>query len=110
MTIRLLAIAMVTAIIFIVPVIVYGIFSKFGLAQIPGGSPAAFLTGVIISKIGTAFAFVLFFALAPAELGANWLLYAFIWWVMFAFGEVGQAIGPDYPWSEAIAGIISEAV
>jgi hypothetical protein len=109
-TIKLIAIGLVTAIIFIVPVVVYGAFSHFGLAQIPGGSPAPFLVGVLVSKIGTAIAFVLFFALAPTELGRSWMLYALIWWVMFALGEIGQVIGPDYPLSEAFAGIISEAV
>jgi len=29
---------------------------------------------------------------------------------MFVIGEVGQAIGPNYTWKEAIAGIISETV
>ncbi len=110
MAIKLFAIGLVTAIIFIVPVVVYGAFSQFGLAQIPGGAPASFLAGVLVSKIGTAIAFVLFFILAPTELGRNWMLYALIWWVMYAIGEIGQAIGPDYPLSEAAAGIISEAI
>ena len=29
---------------------------------------------------------------------------------MFIIGEIGQAIGPKYSWTEAIAGIISETV
>ena len=110
MAMKLLAISMVTAIIFIVPIIVYGAFSQFGLAQIPGNSPGAFLAGVFVSKIGTAIAFVLLFSLAPAGPARDWFLYGSIWWIMFAFGEVGQAMGPDYPWSEALAGMISEAI
>ena len=110
MVINLLAIGLVAVVIFIVPIVIYGTFSQFGLAQIPGGAPASFLAGVLVSKIGTAIAFVLFFTLAPTELGQNWVLYALIWWLMYAIGEIGQAIGPDYPLSEAIAGIISEAV
>ncbi len=105
-----IAIGLVTAIIFIVPIVVYGLFSRMGMAQMPGDSPEAFLAGVLVSKIGTAIAFVLLFTLAPTELGQNWLLYALIWWVMYAFGEIGQAIGPNYPISDAIAGVISEAM
>jgi hypothetical protein len=29
---------------------------------------------------------------------------------MFILGEIGQAIGPNYSWKEAILGIISEIV
>jgi hypothetical protein len=107
---RTIAVGLVTAIIFIVPIVVYGLFSKMGLAEMPGDSAAAFLGGVLVSKIGVAIAFVAFFTLSPDELGRNWLLYALIWWVMYLFGEIGQAIGPNYPKSEAVAGIISEAI
>ena len=110
MALRLLAIGLVTGLLFIVPVFVYGAFSYFGMAEIPGGSPASFLTGVLVSKIGTAIAFVLLFGLTRSETGQNWLLYALIWWIMYVFGEIGQALGPDYPLSEAVAGIISEAI
>ena len=67
-----------------------------------------FLLSIFVSKIGTAIAFVLIFYFVLDIFGDNWLLYAFIWWVMFFIGEIGQAIGPDYSWKEAIAGIISE--
>lgn len=106
----LLAIGLVTAVIFIVPVLVYGAFSAVGLAQLQGDAPLAFLIGVLVSKIGTAAAFVLFFRLTPTELGQRWVLYAAIWWVMYAFGEIGQAIGPNYGAGEAAAGILSEAL
>jgi hypothetical protein len=29
---------------------------------------------------------------------------------MFALGELGQAITPDYSWQEAAAGLISETI
>jgi hypothetical protein len=29
---------------------------------------------------------------------------------MFVVGEIGQTIGPDYNWKEAIAGMISETI
>lgn len=100
----------VLAIIFIVPVAVYGAFSAVTGLQPPGDSPLMFLLGVLVSKVGTALAFVLIFYLARTSLAGRWLLYASIWWLMFAFGEVGQAIGPDYPWQDAIAGVISETI
>lgn len=69
-----------------------------------------FLVSILVSKVGTAIAFVLIFYFARDSLSGRWLLYAFIWWLMFVIGEVGQAIGPNYSWKEAIAGIISETI
>lgn len=43
-------------------------------------------------------------------LGSNWMLYVGLWWLMFVLGEIGQAIGADYSWSEAVAGIVSETI
>jgi len=106
-----LSIILVLAVIYIVPFIVYGPFSSLIGAKMPEGvSPAMFLLSVLVSKIGTAIAFVLIFYFARNVFGNNWLLYAFIWWVMLAIGEVGQAIGPNYSWKEAVAGVISEAI
>jgi len=53
---------------------------------------------------------VLIFYFARSSLSGQWLLYALIWWLMFVIGEIGQAIGPNYTWKEAIAGVISETV
>jgi hypothetical protein len=69
-----------------------------------------FLLGVLVSKIGVAIAFVLLFYFARASLTGRWTLYAAIWWLMFAIGEAGQALGPNYSWQDAIAGIISETI
>jgi hypothetical protein len=97
-------------ILFAVPVVVYGLYSAVtGLAP-PGDAPWLFLTGVAVSKLGTALMFVLLFGLAEVHLKGQWLLYALIWWLMFAFGEVGQAIGPGYSWQEAVPGVVSEAI
>jgi hypothetical protein len=105
----LLAMALVLAIIFMVPIIVYGAASAVaGLKTPEGASPARFLTSVLVSKLGTAIAFVLIFYFARNALSAQWLLYGCLWWLMFVIGEIGQAIGPKYSWTEAIAGIISE--
>lgn len=65
---------------------------------------------MLVSKLGTALAFVLIFYVARGSLGGQWLVYALLWWVMFVLGEIGQAIGPDYTWKEAIAGVVSETI
>jgi hypothetical protein len=58
----LLATVLVLAIIFIVPIMVYGATSAVtGLKTPEGASPARFLTSVLVSKVGTAIAFVLIF-------------------------------------------------
>ena len=111
MSIILLGIILVLVIIYIVPFIVYGVSQAiFGLKTLAGVSPMMFLLSVLVSKIGTAIAFVLIFYFARNSLSEHWLLYAFIWWIMFAIGEVGQAIGPNYSWKYAIAGVVSETI
>jgi hypothetical protein len=104
-------ILLVLAVIYIVPFLVYGLGTVVVDLKPPeGASPARFLTGVFVSKIGTALAFVLLFYFARASLGGQWLLYAFLWWLMFFFNEIGQAIGPGYSVTEAIAGLVSETI
>ena len=111
MTRVMLSIVFVLAILFIVPILVYGLASVVtGLKTPEGASPAQFLISVLVSKLGTAIAFVLIFYLARTSLSGQWLLYAFVWWLMFVIGEAGQAIGPNYSWQEAIAGMISETI
>jgi hypothetical protein len=107
----ILSIVLTLAIIYIVPFLVYSIFSTVaGLKPPEQTSPVQFLVSIFVSKVGTAIAFVLIFTFARDSLSGRWLLYAFIWWLMFVIGEVGQAIGPDYSWKEAIAGVISETI
>lgn len=107
----ILSIVLVLTIIYIVPILIYGLASVVaGLKTPEGASPAQFLISVLVSKIGTAIAFVLIFYFARSSLSGQWLLYAFIWWLMFVIGEFGQAIGPNYTWKEAIAGILSETI
>ena len=107
----ILSIVLTLAIIYIIPFLVYGVFSAVvGLKLPEDASPVQFLASVFVSKVGTAIAFVLIFYFARDSLSGRWLLYAFIWWLMFVIGEVGQAIGPDYSWKEAIAGVISETI
>lgn len=106
----LLASVLVWAVIFVVPVLVYGAFSAVTGLQPPSDSPTLFLLGTAVSKLGTAIAFVAIFYLARDVIAGQWLLYAGIWWLMFTIGEVGQAITPDYSWEEAVAGVVSETI
>lgn len=104
------AILLTLAIIYLVPFVVYSLFSAAGLIAVPEGPPAMFLLSVLVDKIGVAVAFVLIYHLAWQAVTGRWLLYAFLWWLMFVFGELGQAPGPHYTWMEALAGIIAEAI
>ena len=61
-------------------------------------------------KAGHAAAFVLLFRLGRDVFAERWMAYAAIWWLMFVVGEIGQAIGPSYPWQDAIAGVVSETI
>lgn len=96
-------------IIFIVPVLVYTFFtSVFGLKE--PEKKLKFFIGVIIQKVGTTIGFVALFYLGREYFLDHWLLYSFVWFVMFAMTEVGQAFMPGYSKKEAVAGIISEAI
>ena len=107
----ILAIILTLAIIYVVPFFVYGLFSAVtGLEPPDEGSLWQFLLGVFVTKLGTAIGFVLIFHAARGAFTGKWLLYALLWWLMFAVGEIGQAIVPGYTWTEAVAGVISEAV
>jgi len=107
----LLSILATQAIIYIVPFLVYGLFHLImGLKPPEGVSPGQFLLSVFITKIGTAIAFVLILYFAGTVFKERWLLYAFLWWMMYLIGEIGQAIGPNYSWTEAMAGVISETI
>ena len=102
---------LVLAIICIVPFLVYGLGSTVaGLKPPEGASPGRFLISVLVSKVGVAIAFVLIFYIARTSLSGQWLLYVVIWWLMLVVGEVGQVIGPNYTWKEAVAGVISETI
>lgn len=105
-----LAVLAVFLTLFVVPVLVYGALSQLIGLQPPGEDPAAFLTGVAVSKLGTALAFVGIWLLARDDLSGQLWAYVGLWWLMFVLGEIGQAIGPDYSWTEALGGIVSETI
>jgi hypothetical protein len=105
------AVLLVLVIIYVVPFVVYGAASVFGVLEPPKtASPARFLSGVLVTKLGTAFAFVVLFALTRPVWHERWLLYGAIWLAMFALSELGEAIAGRTTATEAILGIGSEAV
>ena len=96
-------------VIFIVPILVYGLFtSLFGLKE--PEKKLKFFVGVILQKIGTTIGFVALFYLGREYFLENWILYGLIWFAMFALTEIGQAFMPNYSKKEAMAGIVSEAI
>lgn len=102
----LLAFIITLVILFVVPILVYGLFSKFFGVKEPEKS-SKFFVSVLLQKIGNTVAFVWLFNMIP---NPNWMLYAAAWFVMFSIIEVGQSMLSSYSKKEAIAGIISEAI
>ena len=107
----ILTVLVVLAVIYIVPFVVYSFFTLWaGLKPPEDVSPGRMLLSFLVSKGGTAIAFVLIAHLARSALGGQWLTYAALWWIMFIASEIAQAMMPTYSWKEAIAGMISETV
>lgn len=105
-----LATVVVLGIIYIVPLVLYGVSSRFVSLPAPDSVGAArFLAGVFVTKLGTAIAFVALYWVARGAWQATWLAYAGIWFVMFAASEVGEAISGRTSVPEALIGILSEA-
>jgi hypothetical protein len=106
-----LGIAAVLAIIFVVPFVIYGAASALHLVDIPQEtSPQRFLLGVLLTKLGTAGAFVLILHFGAAALAGEWLLYSLIWFAMFAASEIGDAVSGRSSRQEALLGVLSEAI
>lgn len=105
-----LSIVLVFAAFFTVPVLVYGTLAATTGIEVPGDSPLAFLSGVAVSKLGTAIAFVGLWLMVRYDQADRIWTYVLFWWLMFVLGEIGQAIGPDYSWTEAALGILSESI
>jgi len=105
------AIVAVLAIIYIVPFVIYAGASALNLVDVPAeASPQRFLLGVLITKLGTAVAFVLILHLGSPDFGSGWLTYSLIWFAMFAASEVGDAMSGRSTRAEAMLGVLSEAV
>ena len=73
-------------------------------------SPGLFFLSVLVQKLGHSTVFVLLFHCARGAFHNRWLVYAALWWLFFAIDETGSAIGPEYTWVEAGAGVLAEAV
>ena len=105
------AILLVLLVIYTAPFLVYGGASViWGLRPPSTASPARFLLGVLVTKLGTAIAFVAIFAVDKTFWGPRWPLYALLWFVMFASSEVGDAISGRTTTLEAVLGSVSEAI
>jgi hypothetical protein len=105
------ATSLVLVVIYVVPFVVYGGLSGVLGLRLPAvASPASFLLGVLVTKLGTAVAFVLIFALSAATWGPRWGLYALLWLVMFACSEAGELLSGRTTRVEAILGLASEIV
>lgn len=105
-----LSVLLVFAAFLAIPILVYGAFSAALGIDVPGERPVAFLSGIAVYKLGAAIAFVgLWLMVRYDQVDRIWT-YVFFWWLMFMLGEIGQAIGPDYSWTEAVAGMISETI
>lgn len=94
-------------IIFVVPIVIYGLFVKFAGLKEPE-KKLSFLLGVLVQKLGTALGFTALFVIGKEYFADNWFLYSLVWAGMFSIVEIGQAMGPNYSKKEALAGIISE--
>ena len=111
MTRFIMAVLLVLLVIYVVPFAVYGGASVLGALRPPTTASAGrFLLGVLLTKIGTAVAFVAIFAASRAIWGPRWILYATLWFVMFAFSEFGEAVSGRVTKAEALLGIVSEAI
>lgn len=96
-------------IIFIIPILVYGLFTSFFGLKEPE-KKLSFFVGVLLQKVGTVLGFVFLFYFGREHFLDNWLLYGVVWFAMFAFTEIGQAFMPNCSKKEAIAGIIAEVI
>lgn len=106
----LMVVILVWAILFAVPFAIYGSASKFVDLTPPVGPAWRFLSGIAVTKLGTALVFVALFAFSRDVWREHWVLYGGMWFVAFAASEIGDAIRMASSLDEAILGILSEAV
>lgn len=76
----IIAILLVLLAMYVVPFVVYGGASILGGLRPPTtASPGRFLLGVMLTKLGTAVAFVSIFAVSRTTWGPRWLLAVVPW-------------------------------
>jgi hypothetical protein len=108
---RLMVILLVLFIIYSVPFLIYGSASAlWGLQPPTTASSKDFLLGVLITKTGTAAVFVVLFSANQAFWELRWIRYAAVWFAMFVFGEIGDAVSGRSTELMAVLGVISEAI
>ncbi|MBN1994472.1 MAG: hypothetical protein JW953_17370 [Anaerolineae bacterium] len=96
---------------YLVPFLAYALLLAVGfLPPVENDSPGLFLLSLLILNTGIALSFVLIFYVARQSFAGRWLLYGLLWWLMFTFIELGQAIGPDYTWPQAVVGLVAALV
>ncbi len=102
-----LSVLIVSAVFFIFPIIVYGLFMRFFGLVPPAGFRRADLFIMIPINILGGFVFVLIFYLAKgSKIGRNGLLYGFLWFLGFSVvSEVGFWIALKYSTIMMIAGV-----
>ena len=111
MTRLVAAILAVLFIIYSVPFVIYGSASAlWGLPAPTTDTPADFMLGVLIAKAGVATAFVVLFGAHGEFWGERSMRYAAVWFVLFVFGEVGEAVSGRSSGVMAILGVVSEAI
>lgn len=112
MAVRLfLSMLSVLAVIYVVPLALYGAASRFVAMPAPAEAGAArFLIGVLVTKTGTAAAFVGSYWLASPAIRGREGLFAVLWLVMFVASEVGETLSRRTTSTEALIGMISEGI
>lgn len=99
----------VLLIVFIVPILIYGLFSAL-LGLEDTDKKLGFFVGVLVQKLGTAGGFVGLMYYSGEIFITSWWLYSLIWLAMYALTELGQVLMSEYTWKEAAAGVLSEAI
>lgn len=79
-------------------------------AHRPAPGPFGYLAGLALSRLGMALAFVGLWLMVRYDQVERIWTFVFFWWVMLAFYEVGQAIGPDYSWLDAVSGLVAASI
>lgn len=105
-----LSIAFVFGVLLLIEIAAHG--AMIAMSDVPGAasSSVGFFSGLALSRLGTAVAFVgLWLMIRYDQVERIWT-YTFFWWVMFTFHEIGLGMGPDYTWQDAASGIVAASI
>ncbi len=102
------SVLIISAINFVFPIMVYGLFMRFFALVPPTGFSWLDLFAMIPTTILGGFVFVTIFFLAKgSKIGQNGSLYGFLWFLGSAAGEVGFWLALKFSPIMMIAGITS---